>query len=230
MIKIAIILAGLSLLTMACTSPSKKANNSAGQVVKTAKVLETEKKNKEREEEMQDIRDRNRIINAKNQSGKAPTSPIAVVPKPHEFTVSAKPQNQKLEILPQANILPKSDYELYQDMQVQYEQNNQIAFFSRMQVFQKQFPNSHLMDEVLYLGGLMSLSNKNYGASLKYFNQIATQFPISSKSSAAVFAKGVALKKMNLKDQAKNVFVGVIKKYPGSVEAARAGNELKLLR
>lgn len=224
MINTAIILSSLSLLTSACTGPAKRTTNANNQITKSAKVLELEKKIKEREEELQDLRDKNRVINAKNLSGNG----VAV--KQQEVAINANPQTGKIDVLPQANVLPKSDFELYQDLQTQYEKNNEVAFFSRLQVFQKNYPKSHLMDEVLYLGGLMSLSNKNYGASLKYFNQIAKQFPTSSKTAAAIFAKGVALKRMNLKDQAKSAFVGVTKRFPGSVEAMRAGNELKLLR
>jgi TolA-binding protein len=76
---------------------------------------------------------------------------------------------------------------------------------------------------------LLQLANKNYGGALVQFNRVLNQYGNSNKASAAQFAKAVTLKRMNLNTQAISAFRTVQKQYPGSQEALRAQNELKIL-
>lgn len=123
-----------------------------------------------------------------------------------------------------------SEPALYSEIFNAYRSNDEIGFKSRMQTFMTRFPNSAYADNVLYLAGRMAFDRRNYAEAIKYYQKVITQFPRSNKVVAAKYAKGIAYKKMKLEPQAKGVFSGLRKKYPGSPEAFRAENELKLMR
>lgn len=202
-------------MLVACASTNSR--TASAPVTKTARALEVERKLKEREESRQDQKDKQRILRKKAQL--------------QDSSINAKviPQNKKIELSGSTPGKSKSDRELYAEMVGSYDRNNEIAFFSRLQAFMENHPQSPLADEALYLAGLMSLSNKNYGPALRYMNQIIKKYPTSNKVPAALFAKGIALKKMNLPDQSRQAFLKVRKSYPGSPESLRAETELKLL-
>jgi TolA-binding protein len=117
---------------------------------------------------------------------------------------------------------------LYSEIVAAYRRNDEIGFKSRLQTFMTRFSNSSYADNVLYLAGRMAFSNKNYPESIKYYQKVISQYPRSNKVVAAKMAKGLAYKKMNLAPQAKFVFDDLRKKYPGSPEAFRAENEMKI--
>lgn len=120
--------------------------------------------------------------------------------------------------------------DLYGEIFSAYKAGDEIGFKSRLQTFMTRFPTSPYADNVLYLAGRMAFGNKNYAEAIRYYQKVITQYPRSNKVVAAKFAKGVAYKKMNLAPQAKNVLTDLRKKYPGSPEAFRAENELKIMR
>lgn len=205
----------VSLLLVGCASFSSTPLDHS--VVKNAKVIEIEKKKKEHEESLQYLKDRRNILAKKSQ-----------METPTRFR--ATPQNKKIEISTKTPGKLLNERQLYAELVNAYDQNNEIAFFSRFQSFLQNYNQSPLADDAIYLAGLMSLSNKNYGPSLRYFNQVMKQYPLSNKASAAMYAKGVALKKLNLTEESRHVFLKVRKSYPGSPEAMRAQTELKLIK
>ncbi|WP_413290868.1 tetratricopeptide repeat protein [Bdellovibrio sp. HCB337] len=123
-----------------------------------------------------------------------------------------------------------SESALYGEIFNAYRSNDEIGFKSRMQTFMTRFPASSYADNVTYLAGRLAFDGKNYAEAIKYYQKVITQYPRSNKVVAAKYAKAVAYKKMNLDPQAKGVFADLRKKYPGSPEAFRAENELKLMR
>lgn len=203
----------LSSLLVACASQNKAPRN----VAKTSQILEKEKKMREREEIEQDRKDQQKILSKKNPAAAS------------SIKFGALPQKKKLEIKGPIPAMSASEKELYAQLVGSYDRNDEIAFFSRFQSFQAKYPHSPLADETLYLAGLMSLSNKNYGPALRYFNQVIDRYPSSNKAASSLFAKGVALKKMNLTDESRKIFRSVQKSYPGSPEAMRAELEMKIL-
>ncbi|HEY8269998.1 MAG TPA: tetratricopeptide repeat protein, partial [Pseudobdellovibrionaceae bacterium] len=96
--------------------------------------------------------------------------------------------------------------------------------------FITRFPSSPYADNVLYLAGRRAFSAKNYAEAIKYYQKVITQYSRSNKAVAAKFAKAVTYKKMNLEPQAEGVLNDLRRRYPGSPEAFRAENELKLMR
>lgn len=119
---------------------------------------------------------------------------------------------------------------LYSEIAGTYRKNDEIGFKSRLQTFITKFPQSSYADNVLYLAGRMAFNNKNYTESIRYYQRVITQYPRSNKVVAARMGKGIAYKKMNLSSQANFVFEDLRKKYPGSPEAFRAENELKITK
>jgi TolA-binding protein len=122
------------------------------------------------------------------------------------------------------------DVTLYSELVKAYRANDEIGFKSRLQTFMTRFSSSSYADNALYLAGRMAFQNKNYGEAIKYYQRVVTQYPRSNKVVSAKLAKGLAYKKMNLQPQAKSVFLDLRKRYPGSPEAFRAENEMKILK
>jgi TolA-binding protein len=119
---------------------------------------------------------------------------------------------------------------LYAEIFNAYRSNDEIGFKSRLQTFITRFPSSPYADNVLYLAGRRAFSAKNYAEAIKYYQKVITQYSRSNKAVAAKFAKAVTYKKMNLEPQAEGVLNDLRRRYPGSPEAFRAENELKLMR
>lgn len=208
MITLQIILA-FGMLGACATSPGKKVKTSA-MAAQDRNLAELQKY---REEERQDRKDRARVLNKKNEMNVA---------------FKAVPQRKKLEFSPKllAQADTMRDKDLYAELLNAYNANDILKFQSYYKSFSKRFLKSPLADDAIYLNGMFALTEKEYGKALIAFNQIQDKYPFSNKSTAAIYAKGVCLKRMNLKDESKEVFVKLIKKYPGSPEALRAKVEL----
>lgn len=198
-------------------------------VAKNATSLESVKKTRDQENVIQDLKDENRIVAAlKKRNLDHSSNDKSLRNSSTNFNLNS-PLNEGMRYPITSSKSLKTDLDVYKDLQNQFNLNNEIAFFARAHEFKKRFARSHLMDDVIYLSGLMSLSNKNYASSIKYFNQVIKEYPTSQKAAAAVFAKGISYKRMNLLPEAQQIFKEVQQKYPGSVEALRATNELKVL-
>lgn len=130
-----------------------------------------------------------------------------------------------------ARPLPSTkEKQLFEELVQAYERNDELSFASRYQAMMAEHPRSIFADETLYLGGMMAIANKQYGKAIKLFSKVVKEYPRSGKARAALFAKGAAYKKMNLKPQAQSVFTNVQKVFPGSPEARRAEVELRLIK
>jgi TolA-binding protein len=172
---------------------------------------------KAHEEMAQDQLDRKRVLRKKNEA---------------QVAYRANPQTKKMDFSPQ--IFSKAEKlqekNLYTKLLNSYNQNDSFRFQSYYRSFMKRFGKSPLADDAVYLSGLLSLSAKEYGPALLSFNQILNKYPYSNKTTAAMYAKGVSLKRMNLSAEANQVFSQVIKKYPGSPESLRAKVELRIVK
>lgn len=203
------IIVALGLLAACAVSPNKKAKSSSlsAKDGKTAETLRA------KQESLQDRKDRNRILQKKNELNLA---------------MRAVPQRKKIEFSPQvfteANKLGERD--LYAELLNSYNRNDVIRFQSYYRSFKSRFSKGALADDAIYLNGMFALSDKQYGDALLAFNEIINKYSFSNKATAATYAKGVVLKRMNLTDASEQVFKKVIKKYPGSPEALRARVEL----
>lgn len=122
-----------------------------------------------------------------------------------------------------------SEDDFYLEILKRYDENLRSEFDELSLQFQQKFPDSSLVDDVLYLQGQFEFTSLQYGAALKTFNLIIQKYPGSNRVPAAYYSKGLTLKQMHLKDLAKEVLAQTQKLFPGSQEARRAEKDLKLL-
>jgi len=147
------------------------------------------------------------------------------------LSLRSHPGRASMDLKPQRILDTKlSDRDLYAEIVKSYEGNRRQVFESQVGTFIQKYARSPLADDALYLSGLYALSNRDYGIALQEFNRVIERYPKSGKVASALFAKGVALKKMNLLDSSEKVLKQVVSRYPGSPESVRAQGELKLLR
>jgi TolA-binding protein len=186
-------------------------------VEKSAQVLTFEQNQRKLREKRQDDKDKLQIL-AKKQT-KAPTG--VHFSKPVK-SVAAMPILSEWKKM--------SEFELYHAALNAYDRNDEFGFRGMSQTFLRRFPKSNLCDDVIYLSGLMYLTQKQYGSALLEFNTVLKKHISSNRAASAQFAKGVTLKRMNLDGQAKHAFLQMKKSFAGSPEALRAESELKLLK
>ncbi len=123
----------------------------------------------------------------------------------------------------------KTDIQFYSEIISDYQAGKYKVLNIRLNSFIKKFPLSSYVDNAIYLAGKLALEEKKYTDSLKHFQKIITNYPLSNKVVAAKFGKAMAYKKMNLAEQATEVFTEVRKKHPLSPEYYRAEMEMKLI-
>ncbi len=124
----------------------------------------------------------------------------------------------------------KDDLTLYSEIVAFYQSNDQRRLKHRLQSLMSQFPQSHFIDNALYLAGRQSMENRNYPEAIKYFQKVIKDYPQSNRMVSAEFAKAMTYKKMNLVPQSKSVLKDIKKRFPGSPESYRAESEMKLAR
>ncbi|MFV3409105.1 tetratricopeptide repeat protein [Bdellovibrio bacteriovorus] len=160
--------------------------------------------------------------------------PLASFAKP--ATTNAKSSSRDLSQeallveLTGKDLSKESDIGLYAEMVSAYQNNDEIAFKSRLQSLLSRYPQSPYADNALFVAGRMAVDNGNYAEAIKYFAQIEKQYPRSNKVAAAKFAKAMTYKKMNLPEFSRKALLDVRSRYPGSPESFRADAELKILK
>lgn len=210
----------MPLLLIGCAPWMKKEGAQKNTVVKSPAVLRIEQQRKVAAEQKQIQKDKARVLTRKE----------TLDVRGPNLEVSARPQRKSAVVEAQPRLAKMDEKKLYSELMTKFDQNDELGFQSRYQAFKSSYPKSALMDDVVYTSGLLKLANKNYGQALVEFNTVLKRYPRSNRAVSSQFAKGVVLKRMNLNDQAMNSFQLVKKTYPGSPEALRAENELKIMR
>lgn len=95
--------------------------------------------------------------------------------------------------------------------------------------FVKDYPRSVFADNAIYLNGQLKLLMGLPSEALREFEKVLSAYPTGNKRVASLFGKGVAYRKLNLKDYAQKIFAEVKKDFPGSPESYRVELEEKLL-
>ena len=119
------------------------------------------------------------------------------------------------------------DAQLYSQVIQSYRNNDEKQLLRSKNILLRHFPKSIYADNAVYLAGHLNLKKGQYGESLKFFDEVIKNFPQGNKRASALFSKGQAYSKLNLKKRAKNIFISVVKTYPGSPESEKAKRELK---
>ncbi len=145
---------------------------------------------------------------------------------------SVKDLNQQalLVELTGKDLSKENDITLYAEMVSAYQNDDEIAFKSRLQSLLTRFPQSSYADNALFLAGRIAVDHNNFAEAIKYFAQVEKEYPRSNKVVAAKFAKAMTYKKMNLPEFALRALKEVRAKYPGSPESFRADAELKMIK
>lgn len=162
------------------------------------------------------------------QHSKAKTSKKTQVQS--HLTETARAEAQLYNELTGKDYGRMGEMDLYSEILTSYQSQNEPEFSAMLNVFLQKHSQSIYADNALYLAGKMALEKKQYGKAVHYFQRVQDQFPRSNKVVSAAFGKGIAYKKMNLERLALKMFEEVKRKYPGSPESFRAGNEVKLIR
>ena len=167
----------------------------------------------------QDAKDRQLVMNKKNNLNKNLLKNVGAVPQ----------KGGKLSFNMGKPVANMTEMQMYSEITDRYESHDQLGFNKVSQLFFKKYKNSHKVDDVLYMKGLLELGDKNYGVALVQFNKIIREHPNSHKVSAALFAKGMTYRKMNLIKEARVSLTKVTTDFSGSPESTRAQAELKTL-
>ena len=133
-------------------------------------------------------------------------------------------------IIASSNFQKMSDGQLFAEIIDRYQAHDLWGFELRARAYLGKFSHGDRRDEIYYMKGLMELGEKNYGEALAQFNRVLRDHPNGKKAPAALFAKGVTFKKMNLIREAKLALTEVQNRFPGSPESMRASAELKVIK
>ncbi len=127
-------------------------------------------------------------------------------------------------------IFPEGENMLYTRVLENYRAGKILELVRAQEMLHKYFPQSPLNDNALYFRGLLEIQKNKLAESIKSFDTIAREYPLGNKRASSLLAKGVVLKKLNLNEPAHHVLEQLRGEYPESVEAYRAGVELKNLK
>ena len=205
-------------LFAACSTPQQKVNSGSRETELDRRVA----KNKARMEMEQDQKDKSRVIVAKRKMQGDLGGDLAPAPI---FDDNFARHELKKEELRQA-----TEGALYADVLDRYQSGNKKSFLMSSNMYLQRFPRADRKDDVLYMRGLNFLAEKSYGEALISLNQILREHPTGRKSPAALFAKGIVFKRMNLPEASRSSLIKIKQDYPGSPEAQRASVELKLIK
>ncbi len=133
---------------------------------------------------------------------------------------AATPQN--LSMFPEAERL------IYGRLVQAFRKNDLQILEKQRKQLEKNFPKSVYLDNAYYLSGMLEFQKGRIGESIKYFDVVTNQYRHSNKRPAALFGKGVAYDRLNLKPLALRAWQMVIKQYPGSPEAQRARMHIRM--
>lgn len=127
------------------------------------------------------------------------------------------------------DIKRQSDVELYAELIEAHHNDDEIGFKSRLQNILSLHKQSAFADNALYLAAQRAMDQKDFAGAIRFLGKIEKNYPRSNKLVSAKFLKAQCYKAMNLLSQAKQAYVDVRVRFPGSPESFRAATELKIL-
>jgi TolA-binding protein len=139
-----------------------------------------------------------------------------------EFALAATPQ--KLSQFPEGERL------VYGKLVQAFRKNDMPEVMKQRRLLERHYPASVHLDNAYYLMGMLEFQNSQIGESIRSFNVVTNRFPKSNKRPAALFAKGAAYSRLNLRDQALRAWRSLIDQYPGSPDAERAKMQIRMAK
>lgn len=145
------------------------------------------------------------------------------------FAVAAAACDWKLKRLTreEAEALPQTNDEngaqrLYLLMELARSRDDETAQQSYVETLQASFPHSRWLAEALFSSGNMYMLKKNYPQAVRYYSELAEQFPDNTNAAAAHWRAGWWSYRQGLFPQAEKLFEEQIRLYPSAKETVSA--------
>lgn len=226
-----------SALKLTANSSPRKSTASAG----TERVRLLEKKLRNKEKELQTLKERNWVLEArvrselksgdsakKSDQVEVP-APAAIAPRVSTFNEAPEPQRQQPATVQNVGTAQTGEHFLYSKVLDSYRNSQAAELEKSVGLLLKTYPDSVFADNALYLAGLLAMESEQLPRAMNYMNQVIRRYPKGNKAVSALFAKGVIQKRQKNHKSARQSFEQVQVLYPGSPEATRVAIELKLL-
>jgi TolA-binding protein len=127
----------------------------------------------------------------------------------------------------QFSSLPRGEHLLYSNVIASYRQGKLVEAEYSLQLLLKAYPKSVHADNALFLVARLAAYNDSIQKGTQYLDRLLRDYPMGNKVGAALLEKGRFLRQEGKIRQAKNFFNQVVEKFPESLEANDAGEELE---
>jgi TolA-binding protein len=160
---------------------------------------------------------------AAGQKAPAPTLPTKL---PAKISSSRVPQVIEIKEIKSKQT---GEHLLYSKVLETYRLKNSEELKKTIVLLLKTYPDSPFADNALYLDGLLAFEKGDYAQALQAMTRLIREYPNGNKAVSAMFAKGTIERRLRRNSEARESFLTVRKKFPGSPEAHRVALELKIL-
>ena len=127
------------------------------------------------------------------------------------------------------DVVQTGEQKLYSKVLETYRSHNPVELQKVLEILLKAYSDSVYADNALYLAGLLAFENGDLPRAMVFMERVMREYPKGNKAVSALFAKAMIEKRQGKFPQAKESLRSVRSLYPGSPEAARAGNEVKFI-
>jgi tol-pal system protein YbgF len=118
---------------------------------------------------------------------------------------------------------------LYNSALRDYNSNNTQLANQEFNDYIKYYPNTDLAGNAFFYLAEISYRQSDFQQAVKFYDQVVQNFPSGAKAAAAQLKKGASLIQLGQKDDGIKELRHVIQRYPRSVEATQAREQLRKL-
>ncbi|HET7209653.1 MAG TPA: tetratricopeptide repeat protein [Terriglobales bacterium] len=134
--------------------------------------------------------------------------------------------NQQQQTAQQQAQAPPPDV-LYNNGLRDYNAGNAQVASQEFNDYIKYYPNTDLAGNAFFYLAELAYRQSNFQQAVKYYDQVLQNFPSGTKAAAAQLKKGASLIQLGQKDDGIKELRHVIQRYPRSVEATQAREQLR---
>lgn len=124
---------------------------------------------------------------------------------------------------------PDEDRKAYEFLLSSYQKQDLPQLKTRYLQFAKDFPDSSLRDNALFLVAQLMMEKGQWKESLKPLNGVLKSQLTSERWPAAIYGKGLAYQKLGQEKLAEKQWKILLKRFPGSKESQKAWVALRLM-
>lgn len=195
------IIALVSLFLVGCMSQSKKKESSSEKYISQVSKLE---------KEVRDLATQNSVLKSAVKRSKAETSVV--------------PQSNPSLVLNTKDI--SGEHSLYTAALESYWARDLEKLKRLNSMLIKTFPKSVHADNALYLQASLLYNQGALAESLQTLNRIIKDYPLANKAVSAELMKAMIYARLNLAEQAREIYLRISKQYPGSPESRQAALQI----